>query len=161
MKSIVLVIILFLTGCKNNHEFFIMPNGEKLEATTIENFEKEHSVKYEDYVGFTTNYGDSILNKYILLEEEESASSYDVLSKQQIEELKDSKINCLRFNILLRDSVRTYDSILKYVSEKYKNYKKNQVSKNEVTFTEKNKIICKLLYNDFANPNFAMFLYSN
>lgn len=155
-----LYIILFLTNCSDKSKYFIMPNGEKLETTDIINFEKTHSIKYEDYLGFTCEYGDAVLNKFVLLEEE-YISSTDVLSKQQIEDSKHSRINYLRFNVLLNESENTHDSIIKYITDKYKGYEKKQIDKTEIIFSENNKTVCKIKYYDFANPNFAVLLYAN
>ena len=122
------LMILKLVACQNNYNahFFYMPDGKKISATKIIDFEKIYKIDFIQYGGYQGKVEiDNISIDFTIHFENENSILVDILTNEKIKDIKQNPITFLSFtfedkNIKLSDIVnflqKRYDNTtLKYL----------------------------------------------
>ena len=153
------VLVLFISGCSTPQEkcCLMLPNGNFLEGSTVNDLNSFYDLTYEHYQGFTgvMKTENPMLSKFTIQFENQSQKvGNDVASDDYIEVLKSENYIGLRFD-KIPDSEMSYQTILSYIVKHYPNLKKEKtqeeleigIDKEVVFLNQKNEIIVKVQYS--------------
>lgn len=160
--NIVIFNLLVIYSCNTKTNFsFKLPNGSIIEQATLMDLEQNNTIKYEQYFGFVINYHDSLFKKALLLiENNSSIVGSEVLNDTKINQLKNKKIEAIKFTYELNNQSQNRDFLFEeYILNKYKEFDKKEEIQNGFELYKKGKKYVSVKLNVIAIPNYSVVIY--
>jgi hypothetical protein len=149
-------------GCKHPKEYFILPNGEVIPNMTIDSFAKRYELSFRQYAGFKGDYHDSLINDMLIMPTDNGIIGTDVLTSEQIEQLKQENVSYIIFNISMTDTlVATKSRIEKYIFSKYAKYTLVKINSHTYDMIDNNgEKVSELQYFSEVLPHYFLYVYA-